>query len=76
VTAQAAHDASTAGNLRARIALDAPLAFGYAITPAPTQIQRVTIAPAAAANITPAVRAGDSLLFVNSRGANFNNRVA
>ncbi len=65
---------SSPGNLRARITLDAPLAFGYAGAPAPAQVQRLNIVPAATVGITPAVRAGDSLLFVNDRGGNFNDR--
>ncbi len=77
VTAIADITPSTAGNLRARITLDAPLAFGYTSAAPVTPVQRLTVpAPGAPqANITPAVRAGDSLLFINSRGASFNNQV-
>jgi phage tail sheath protein FI len=80
VTAIADITPSTAGNLRARITLDAPLAFGYTNTPVASPVQRVTVPPAtvppliAQANITPAMRAGDSLLFINARGGNFNTR--
>lgn len=59
---------SSATNTRARISLDAPLALPYA---AGAPVQRLAIAVASTANITPAVRSGDSLLFVNTRGGNF-----
>ncbi|MGE5097191.1 MAG: phage tail sheath C-terminal domain-containing protein [Betaproteobacteria bacterium] len=57
---------STAGRSRARITLDAPLAFGYAHAVATLQALTLT-ATGATANLTPAVRAGESLLFVNDR---------
>jgi Bacteriophage tail sheath protein len=60
---------SSATNLRARITLDAPLLFAYPHTTTP--IQSLAIAVTASANITPAIRAGDTLLFIDSRGANF-----
>ncbi|HMC59566.1 MAG TPA: hypothetical protein VKJ01_10270, partial [Candidatus Solibacter sp.] len=76
VTAISSVTPTSGTNTRARITLDAPLAFEYAgATPGPAAIvQRITVGAAATASITPAVRAGDSLLFVNNRGGNFATR--
>ncbi len=73
VTVVADKAPSSAGR-RARIVLDAPLALSYSKTT--SKVQRITVpAPGAPrAHITPAVRAGDSLLFVNDRGADFVDR--
>lgn len=73
VTAAETITPSSATNSTTRLTLDAPLALAYAAT---AIVQRLTV-PAAGppkANITPAARAGDSLLYVDSRGANFKDR--
>lgn len=73
VTAVADIAPVSATQLRARLALDAPLALAYAAAAA---VQRLTVPGAAApqANVTPAARAGDSLLYVAARGGDFDAR--
>lgn len=65
---------SSATNQSARLTLDATLAFGYPQTTTKIQPLKVPAVAAPQASIHPAVRAGDSLLYVDSRGVDFDDR--
>ena len=57
----------------ARVLLDSPLRLSYANN-ATVNHMDLTAAPVDTANLDPSARAGDSLLFVDNRGVNFDTR--